>query len=287
MREAERAKIRAAIDRAFRKQRRSEAKADIVSAEPVNQVREARPPFYETGLFAICFTAFLSLGIYVVSWFVPILGIQLAVVVLASCFGVGTVFAVIRDRLTPVKRRCVVALSGVLIWTGFVLPVLIHGKVLGFGIDVLTIPDPSLPQIPQDALVRPAPTPPNIQPSFVVTYSDHKIEIDNMSGREMSLWGVRLSEAPVEMDVPRILPIQPFAYHIDGNKLEPLLRDALSRATEVRWAYYLFIKDSEKYRYTLRTMIRAVMNKDDTLHIDMQNLGVVSGWKLSEHSQIK
>ena len=103
-----------------------------------------------------------------------------------------------------------------------------------------------------------------------------------MGKTEVFLWGSRTRGEIAEMGDPRTLPIQPYNYHIDGNRLEPLLKTKLAEDHEVILPFYLLLKDYRQEKFTLKTVIRAVANDDGTLRVDMQNLGVVKGWLLTD-----
>jgi hypothetical protein len=113
-------------------------------------------------------------------------------------------------------------------------------------------------------------------PSVAFLYRDKQIQINNLTKSELYIWGTKLDDGPLVMNKDSVvLSPQPFFYFIEGY--EELALKQIPEGGEARPIYYVFVKDKQEQKFTLKCLLWSTVN-DHRLTVRTQNLGVENGW---------
>jgi hypothetical protein len=119
-------------------------------------------------------------------------------------------------------------------------------------------------------------TPPEV-PSLVFLYRDHRIEVNNMSKRELVMSGSKLGDGPISMDKEStVLPVQPYNYHINADSYEREVLLKFGPNGNLRTLYHLFLSDSGGHKWTVTCELWAVIRNGE-LTVETRNLGTEKG----------
>jgi hypothetical protein len=116
------------------------------------------------------------------------------------------------------------------------------------------------------------------QVSVAFLFKNHQIEINNLGKTGLELWGTKLDKGQLAIETsPIIIPVQPFNYHIKADTLEKELYDKIGQNGEMRFPFYIFVKDTAGRKYTVECGMWAVI-KQGELTLETQGHPPVEGW---------